>query len=69
MKVQILIDNINSFYVPYAYELKENLKEKVDSVLIIHNHSEVVEGDILFLIGCEKLLETMTKRPKEIMIN
>ena len=29
MKVQILIDNINSFYLPYAYKLKNKLEKKI----------------------------------------
>ena len=69
MKVQILIDNINSFYVPYAYKLKEKLKENVDSVSIIHNHSEVVEGDILCLIGCEKIFKYLNLNKSNIVVH
>tara|TARA_B100001093_G_scaffold520184_1_gene613420 strand:+ start:8218 stop:8853 length:636 start_codon:yes stop_codon:yes gene_type:complete len=69
MKVQILIDNINSFYIPYAYKLKEKLKENVDSVSIIHDHSDVVEGDILCLIGCEKLFKYLHLNKSNIVVH
>ena len=55
MKIQILVDNIKSWYVPYAVELKDRLKDYINDVSIIHNHNDVVEGDILCLIGCEKI--------------
>lgn len=69
MKVQILIDNINSFYVPYAIKLKNKLKKKVDSISIIHNHSEVVEGDILCLIGCEKIFKNLDLNKSNIVVH
>lgn len=69
MKVQILIDNIKSFYIPYAYKLKEKIKNSVDSISIIHNHSDVVEGDILCLIGCEKLFKNLKLNKSNIVVH
>ncbi len=69
MKVQILIDNINSFYIPYAFKLRNKLKKKVDSFSIIHRHSDVVEGDILCLIGCEKIFKNLDLNKSNIVVH
>jgi methionyl-tRNA formyltransferase len=69
MKVQILVDNINSWYVPYALILKDKLKDSVDSVSVIHNHSDVVKGDILCLIGCEKLFRSLNLNKSNIVVH
>jgi len=69
MKVQILIDNINSFYVPYAFKLKDKLKKNVESITIIHNHSDVVKGDILCLVGCEKIFKKLHLNKSNIVVH
>ena len=69
MKIQILIDNKKSFYIPYALKLQRKLQGKVDSFIIIHDHSKVVEGDILFLIGCEKIFKNLHLNKNNIVVH
>ena len=69
MKIQILVDNIKSWYVPYAVELKDRLKDYINDVSIIHNHNDVVEGDILCLIGCDKIFRHLNLNKSNIVVH
>lgn len=60
MKIQILIDNRNSWIIPYAKKLVIYIKEKITSdIKIIYSHEEVVSGDILCLLSCEKIFNKL----------
>lgn len=54
MKIQILVDNIDSWYIPYSRKLINKLLSLGHKTLLIHNHNEVEKGDILCLLACEK---------------
>lgn len=55
MIVQILIDNINSWIIPYALNLKKILIDKFNyKVDIKHYSDEVNKGNVLLILGCEK---------------
>lgn len=60
MLVQILVDNPHSWIIPYAKELVNaiNLRYKHQATLI-NNENEVVEGDILCLLSCEKIFKKL----------
>lgn len=52
MKVQILVDNKNSWVVSYAYEFAKKMNAS-----LIHDHSDIDnDGDVLILLSCEKKL-------------
>ncbi|MFY0593239.1 hypothetical protein [Roseivirga sp.] len=59
MKVQILVDNINSWIVPYAGNLTRQLNAKGHTANLIHKHKEVVEGDVLCLLSCERIFKKL----------
>ena len=59
MIVQILVDNRNSWYVPFAHVLKEKLNKITDSTSVIHDHSDVKKGDVLCLVSCEKIFRNL----------
>ena len=60
MKVQILVDNPNSWMVDYAKQLVDILKKKFDiKVSLIYKHEEVIEGDILCLLSCQKIFKKL----------
>ena len=69
MKVQILVDNKDSWYVPFAKILKEKLARNVDTVRILHTHEEVVKGDILFLVSCEKIFKNLELNKSNIVVH
>lgn len=60
MKVQILVDNPNSWMVDYAKQLVDILRKENDiKVNLIYQHEEVIEGDVLCLLGCEKIFKKL----------
>ena len=69
MKVQILVDNNDSWYLPFAKILKEKLAKKVDSVSLVNLHSEVEEGDVLCLVGCEKIFKNLGLNKSNIVVH
>ncbi|MFC1579355.1 formyltransferase family protein [Thermodesulfobacteriota bacterium] len=59
IKTTLLVDNPDSWIVPYAYEIKKNAPGVFD-ISIVHDSREVAEGEILFLIGCVKIISKET---------
>ena len=59
-RVQILVDN-DSWIVPYAQELSILLAQKGHYSEYIKDHSQVLKGDLLVLLGCIK------KVPSELL--
>ena len=59
LKIQILIDNINSWIIPYAKEFIKKNKLNGHSCKLVHNHQKVLKGDILILLSCEKLFNKL----------
>jgi methionyl-tRNA formyltransferase len=56
MKITILTDNPNSWIIPYVGDLKKELN-KVHNVTHIFNISDIVAGDIMLVLSCEKILK------------
>jgi len=56
MIISILVDNINSWAVPYANKLFEQIKIK-HSAFLIHDQKEIQNGDIAIFLSCEKLVK------------
>lgn len=56
MKITILTDNPNSWIIPYVNTLREDLSISHD-VTHIFNKSEIVGGDIMFILSCENILK------------
>jgi methionyl-tRNA formyltransferase len=59
LKIQVLIDNVNSWIIPYAKELVEGLDSKGHVAKLIHQHREVESGDILCLLSCERIFKRL----------
>lgn len=70
MLVQILIDNPDSYILPFALELAEELNGTHSLVCkVIHEASEVVEGDILFLLSCRRIFKRLELNKHNIVIH
>jgi methionyl-tRNA formyltransferase len=54
MRIQILIDNQNSWMVPFATQWVHQLNNDGVTCVLIHEHNEVTSGDILCLLSCDK---------------
>lgn len=69
MKIQILVDNPESWIIPYSNQLFNDLKNLGHSVSCIYSHSEVVSGDILFLLSCTKIFKQLNLNKYNLVIH
>ena len=49
--------------------MENQLKEFVENVYLIHKHEDVIQGDILCLVGCEKLYKTLGLNKSNVVIH
>jgi methionyl-tRNA formyltransferase len=56
MKIDILIDNKSSWFIPFGERLKIALSSD-HNVRLIHNLEEMADGEILFILSCEKIIK------------
>lgn len=56
MKITILVDDINSWFIPYAKVLKKQLEDRQNHVSLILNAKSADGGDICFLLSCSKIV-------------
>ena len=56
MKITILTDNKKSWFIKYAKELK-NILSKDYEVRHIYSSDDIINGDIMFILSCERILK------------
>ena len=66
--IQVLVDNTDSWYIPYAKKIVNELKRK-HNVRLIHKHEDVEKGDVLFLISCNKKFNNLYLNNCNIVIH
>lgn len=59
MLIQILVDNVNSWIIPYAKELRKQLEDNGHEAFLKHRHDEVKKGDVLCLLSCERVFKNL----------
>lgn len=69
LKIQLLIDNINSWILPYAESYIKVLSKKGFISKILNNHLEVENGDILILLSCEKKFTDLSKNKNNLVVH
>ncbi len=69
MKIQILVDNSNSWIIPYAEKLVNKCKSKGFNSILLFNHDEVSEGDILCLLSCEKKFSKLSLNKHNLVVH
>jgi methionyl-tRNA formyltransferase len=69
MIVQVLVDNPNSWIIPYAKKLIDLLNNLGMTSNLIHKHSEVIYGDVLCLIGCERIFKELAKNKHNLVVH
>lgn len=69
MTIQILCDNEYSWIVPYARMLVNDLKNLKHDVKLLHRHNEVVEGDILVLLSCERIFKALHLNQHNLVVH
>lgn len=70
MLIQILIDNPNSWILPKAKILVKEIKSIFNyDTIIIHNHKDVTEGEILIMLSCEKIFKRLDLNKKNLVVH
>ena len=69
MKIQLLVDNIDSWILPYAKSICNTLIMKGHECSLIYRHEDVKTGDILFLLGCEKKFNNLHLNKNNLVIH
>ena len=70
MKVQILVDNPNSWITTYAEKLRAQINELQDwHAVLIHEHQQVESGDILCLLSCEKIFKNLDLNKHNLVVH
>ena len=68
-KVKILVDNPNSWMIPYAKTIIINLKKKGFNSELITSHEDIKSGFCLFLLSCSKKLKNLKAYDHNIVIH
>ncbi|MFC2132455.1 formyltransferase family protein, partial [Bacteroidota bacterium] len=69
MKIQILVDNPGSWFLPYAEKLAKELKKGGHKSKLVYKHKDVIEGDILCLIGCVRIFKDLYKNTHNLVVH
>jgi methionyl-tRNA formyltransferase len=69
MKVQILVDNPNSWIIPFAEDLVVKIRQLGHDAILINRHDEVVQGDILCLLSCEKIFRKLKLNKHNLVVH
>lgn len=70
MIIQILVDNKNSWIIPYVKKLKNDIISKFNyEVILINKHDDVIKGNILFLLSCEKIFNKLNLNDYNLVVH
>ncbi len=70
MIITLLVDNPRSWIFSYAERLLHDLSAE-HTVKLVSSQKEIIQGDCLFLLGCEKIVtkETLVKNKHNLVIH
>ena len=70
MKIQILVDNPNSWIIPHLKNLVSSIKQKKNCyVKLINSHEDVESGDVLCLLSCEKKFNKLNLNKYNLVVH
>lgn len=69
MKIQILCDNINSWIIPYAKELLDEIISLGHDTQLLHDSESVTEGDILIMLSCENIFKKLHLNKNNLVVH
>jgi methionyl-tRNA formyltransferase len=69
MKVQVLVDNPNSWVVPHAAELCAQVRELGHAAQLLHDPGSVESGDVLVLLSCERRFRDLAKNTHNLVVH
>src|SRR3989344_3819695 len=56
LKINILIYNPKSWYMPYGKQLANKLRRLGNKVVLVKEEKKIQKGDIAFFLSCEKII-------------
>lgn len=68
-KVQILVDNINSWIIPYVKSYCDKLITDGYNCRLVYTHQNVERGDVLILLSCERKFEQLSKNKFNLIVH
>ncbi len=68
-KIQFLIDNINSWIIPYVKTYNQKLIKGGYKSKVLHHHKEVENGDIIILLSCEKKFTQFSRNKYNLVVH
>ena len=69
LRIQLLIDNPHSWTVAFAKRLCDEINRQGHQANLIHKHDEVQQGDILCLLGCEKIFRAFELNQYNLIVH
>lgn len=69
MLIRILIDNPDSWIHGYSQDLLQEIDELGHDVSIVSKHSDVQQGDILILLGCNRIFKNLSLNKHNLIIH
>jgi methionyl-tRNA formyltransferase len=69
MQVQILIDNPNSWIIPYVEDWVETNKKSFNDFVVLSNPQDVGKGDVLIMLSCEKKFEQLQLNKYNLVVH
>lgn len=71
MKITILTDNKRSWFIPFGNKLLQKFIAEGNDAEYIFDKNEIKEGDICFLLSCEKILDkkSLEKNKRNIVVH
>lgn len=69
MIIQVLVDNEYSWIVPFAKKLVDECIKNGHKAVLLHKHNEVMQGDILCLLSCEKLFRKLELNKHNLVVH
>jgi len=57
LKIYILVDNPNSWIMPYATDLSERLTQNNHDLYLVDNQSKIEHCEIAFYLGCTSIVK------------
>lgn len=69
LKIQVLVDNPDSWIIPYAREMVNQLQQSGNHARLLHRHQDVTEGDILCLLACEKIFKKLSLNKHNLVVH
>lgn len=69
MKVQVLVDNPDSWMIPYAAELCAQVRDLGHEARLLHDPDAVEAGDVVVLLSCERRFGDLAKNTHNVVVH